>query len=189
MSLLDEKGLGAFIDAHYRGRGDRLFRMERLSRYAVAQQSAELQAWRDGTEPDMATKQPWLDVLAGEVARGMRTRRVRILSAELTDDEQRACHWGYPHIGRFEEVRVLRRGEHPVPDVLDHDYWVIEPADGDLQVVHMDYSPTGRFLGAVVLPESEHGPYLREQQLAWAIGEPFTTWWGRHGELHRRAAA
>lgn len=189
MSLLDEKGLGAFIDAHYRGRGDRLFRMERLPQYAVAQQSAELQAWRDGGELDMAAKQPWLDVLASEVARGMLTRRVRILSACLTDDERHACHWGYPYVGRFEEVRVLRRGEHPVPDVLDHDYWVIEPADGDLRVVRMDYSPTGRFLGAVVLPESEHGPYLSEQQLAWAIAEPFTTWWGRHGELHRRSAA
>jgi len=189
MTLLDQKGLGAFIDAHYRNRGDRLFRMERLPHYAVAQQSAELQAWRDGGELDLAAKQPWLDVLAGEVERGMLTQRVRILSAQLTDDEQRACHWGYPYVGRFEQVRVLRRGEHPVPDVLDHDYWIIRPAAGEVQIVRMDYSSGGEFVGARVLPPAEHGPYLREQRMAWAIAEPFATWWGQHGELHRRSAA
>lgn len=189
MSLLDEEGLGAFIDAHNCGRGDRLFRMERLPLYAVAQQSAELQAWRDGGEPDMAAKQPWLDVLAGEVERGMLTQRVRILSADLTDDEQRACHWGYPHVGRFEQVRVLHRGEHPTPDVLDHDYWIIHPAAGDVQVVRMDYNTAGEFVGALVVPLTEHGAYVHEQQLAWAMAEPFAAWWGRHGELHRRSAA
>lgn len=186
---LDEDGLGAFIDEHYRGRGDVLFRMERLPLYAVEQQAAELQAWRTGGEPDMAAKQRWLDVLAAEVERGMLTQRVRILSAELSEDEARACHWGYPHVGRYEDVRVLRRGEHPVPDVLDHDYWVIRPAGRAVQVVRMDYSQAGAFLGAVVLPPAAHAAYLREQRQAWDTAEPFPDWWGRHGELHRRRSA
>lgn len=189
MTLLDQTGLGAFIDAHYRERGDRLFRMERLPLYAVAQQSAELQAWRNGGEPDMAAKQPWLNVLAGEVERGLLTQRVRVLSTRLTDDEQRACHWGYPYVGRYEQVRVLRHGEHPVPAVLDHDYWIIRPVAGEVQVVRMDYSRAGEFAGALVLPPSEHEPYLREQRMAWAAAEPFATWWFRHRELHRRSAA
>ena len=189
MTLLDEEGLGVFIDTHYRVAGDRLFRMERLPLYAVAQQSAELQAWRDGVEPDMDAKQSWLAVLADEVERGLLTQRVRVLSDHLTDDEQRACHWGYPYVGRFEQVRVLRHGEHPVPHVLDHDYWIIHPAVGDVQVVRMDYSDAGEFVGALVLPPSEHGPYLREQHLAWAIAEPFMPWWARHSELHRRSVA
>ena len=187
--LLNENELGGFIDQHYRARGDVLFRMERLPHYAVAQQSAELQAWRNGGEPDMVAKQRWLDVLAAEVERGMLTQRLRILSADLSDDEQRACHWGYPHVGRFEDVRVLRSGEHPVPDLLDHDYWVIRPAGSDVQVVRMDYSGCGEFLGATVLPPAEHPLYLHEQHLAWANAEPFSAWWGRHGELHRRRSA
>lgn len=189
MSTLDETGLGAFIDAHYQGRGDRLFRMERLPLYAVDQQSAELQAWRDGGEPDLAAKQPWLDVLASEVKRGMLTQRARILSEHLTDDEQRACHWGYPQVGRYEEIRVLRRGEHPVPDVLDHDYWIITPAAGGQHVVRMTYNAGGKFEGATVVSPEAHAPYLREQRLVWAIGEPFDIWWARHGELHRRRVA
>lgn len=187
--LLDEGGLGAFIDAHYCRRGDVLFRMERLPHYAVAQQAAELQAWRAGGEPDMDAKQRWLDVLADEVHRGMLTRRLRILSADLTDDEQRACHWGYPHVGRFEEIRVLHRGEHSVPEELDHDYWIIRPAVGAIQVVRMHYTEPGTFVGARVLPEKEHSSYLREQALGWTVAEPFSTWWGRHVELHRRRSA
>ena len=187
--LLDEAQLGSFIDAHYRGRGDVLFRMERHPWYAVPQQAAELAAWRNGGELDLAAKQPWLDVLADEVERGMLTQRVRILSADLTEDERRACHWGYPYVGRFEEIRVLRRSEHVIPDVRADDYWIIRPAEGDVQVVRMDYGPEGIFSGARMLPASEHGPYLLEQRLSWLAAEPFATWWARHRELHRARPA
>lgn len=187
--LLDEGAMGTLIDAHYRGQGDRLIRMERLPLYTVPQQAAQLQAWREGDQPDMIALQAWLDVLADEVRHGMHTQRVRILSADLSDDELRACHWGYPYVGRFEEIRVLHRGEHPVPDILDHDYWVVRPADGDQIVIRMYYDGDGRFVGAAEVPADQHEPYDRELRLDWAIGEPFDTWWARHGELHRTEAA
>lgn len=189
MTLLTEDEMGAEIDRSYRGPGDRLIRMERLPLYTVPQQAAELQAWRDGGQPDMAGKEAWLKVLAGEVARDMLTQRIRILSAELTDDEQRACHWGYPHVGRYEEIRVLHRGEHPVPDILDHDYWMIRPAYEPQRVLRMHYTAGGVFEGAEEIPAGQHDLYDREVALSWAIGEPFTPWWDRHSELHRRQAA
>jgi hypothetical protein len=187
--LLDEDALGAEIDRHYQGPGDLLVRVERLPLYAVSQQAAELRAWREHGKPDLAAMQPWLDVLAGEVERKMRTRRLRILSAHLTDDELRACHWGYPFVGRYEEIRVLRRGEHPVPDLLDHDYYLCRPASGGQVVIRMHYSDAGLFRGASIVPGDAHGPYNRELRVGWAIGEPFTKWWDRHNELHRPWAA
>jgi len=187
--LLDGDGLSDFIEAHFTARGDRLFRMERLPLYAVDHQSAELTAWREGRSFDLSWKQSWLNVLAGWLEQGMRTSRVRVLSAQLSDDEARACHWGYPLTGQYEDIRVLHRGEHPVPEILDHDYWVITPANAPVQVVRMHYDAGGQFVGASVVDAAEHGPYLTEQAMSWAVGEPFADWWGRHGELHRRAAA
>jgi hypothetical protein len=185
MTFLDEEGLGEFIDSHYRAAGDQLFRMEQLPHYDVPQQAAELAAWRAGGEPDWAQRQPWLDVLANEHRQGLISRRVRVLSAELTDDEQRACNWGYPYTGRYEEVRVLHRGEHPIPALLGKDYWII----ADAHVVQMHYSPQGAFECAEVLSHEDLSRYRRDQRLAWRSAEPFTTWWHRHSELHRRMAA
>lgn len=58
-----------------------------------------------------------------------------------------------------------------------------------MQVVRMDDSRDGEFTGALVLPPSEHEPYLHEQEIAWAAAEPFSTCWSRHRELHRNSAA
>lgn len=185
---LDEQGLGDYIDARYQQRGDHLFRMERLPVYeGNAPQTAR---WLTGAaEPDWATKQGWLDVLADDKRRGLVSRRVRILSEALTDDERAACAFGYAYNGRHEDIRVLHRGEHPVPDLLDHDYWIITPTHGRVSVLAMHYSPDGRFTGATEVPPTQHGPYIEEARLSWAIGEPFHQWWDRHGDLHQRRVA
>ncbi|QYN41079.1 hypothetical protein K1T35_47920 (plasmid) [Pseudonocardia sp. DSM 110487] len=186
--LLDEQGLGDYIDAHYRDAGDHLFRMERLPLYDVPDQNADREAFLAGRAPDWARKQQWLDTLAEEARRGLVSRRVRIFSEQLTDDELMACHYGYPFTGRYEDVRVLHAGEHPPVQLLDHDYWVMQPAGGPVSVLRMHYD-AGRFVGASVVPPADHRLYLREQQLAWTIAEPFVQWWGRHPELHRTLAA
>jgi hypothetical protein len=93
-TLLDERELGTFIDTHYKAAGDRLFRMERLPRYDVPHQFAELERWLAGeVEPNWETKQPWLDTLAAEQRRGLVSQRVRVFGAQLSADELRACHW------------------------------------------------------------------------------------------------
>ena len=68
-----------------------------------------------------------------------------------------------------------------MPDILDHDYWIARPADGDQIVIRMYYDGDGRFAGAAQIPADQHEPYDREIRLEWAIGEPFDTWWARHG--------
>jgi hypothetical protein len=186
MTILDENGLGDFIDAHYNAPGDRLFRMEQLPYYDVPHQAAELAAWRSGGEPDWSVKQPWLNTLAEERRRGLISERVRVLSARLTDDELRACNWGYPYTGRYEDIRVLRHGEHPIPGaLLAQDYWII----ADTHVALMHYDSSGRFGCAEILAPAELARYRDDRDAAWTAGEPFGSWWRRHGELHRRQAA
>lgn len=187
MNPLDEADLGAFIDAHYTEPGDHLLRMEQLSRYDVPHQSAELERWRSGAaEPDWETKQPWLDTLADESRRGLISQRVRVLGHELTDDEIMSCHWGYALNGRYEDIRVLRCGEHDLPHgLVEQDYWIVV----DRHVLPMHYDAQGRFLRAEVAAPDRVAGFRRDRDRAWAAAEPFPQWWARHPELHRRRVA
>lgn len=190
--MLDEQGLGDFIDAHYQHKGDRLFRMERLPIYLVASDGGDWERWQAGaSEPTWSRKQPWLDVLERDQRAGMVSQRVRLFPTEqLTDYELFACHMGYAHNSRFEDIRVLHAGEHSIPaGSIEHDYWLIEPAAGAGQVVAMVYDVEGRFLGAEVLVAAEFARYQRDSDVALAAAEPFRSWWDRHNELHRRMAA
>ncbi len=186
--LLTEAELGDLIDANYRGRGDVLFHREGLPWYDVASQNADREAWRAGRF-DPTQVSAWADQLAAEREQGMVSQRLRIVSAVLTDDERMSLQAALPLISRQEEVRVLRRGEQPVPDLVDHDYWVVRPADGPVVVIAMRYDVGGAFLGAQVVPPSGHAPYLRDQQLAWALAVPYGQWWAAHPDLHGRSAA
>jgi hypothetical protein len=181
--MLDGKGLGAYISQHYRRAGDRKDRIERLRWYNVPSQNADREAFLTGTAPDWDRKQSFLDDLAEEKARGLISNRVRIFpAAELNDDELMSCHLGYPYVGRDQDIRVLHGGEHPIPDILDHDYWI--------HVLRMHYADDGAFLGATAITDPRaQTPYLREWDVAWMDSEDFDNWWARHGELHRDQAA
>lgn len=186
--MLTEQQLGEHIDAHYQQRGDRLFRMERLPWYDVPSQNADRAAWQAG-RPNTTAVEGWARVLADDARRGLVSQRVRVLSADLTDDEAMSCDVALPITSRHEQVRVLHRGEHPVPDLLDHDYWIIQPRGGSTYVLAMVYGPGGEFLGARVVPPAEHAPYLEEQRRAWALAEPFGVWSARNSWLYHRTAA
>lgn len=187
IDLRDGDALWDFIEQSYRAPGDRLFRMEQLPVYNVPHQSADLDAWFAGDQPNWAAKREWWKVLAADRAAGKRQSRVRIFSEHLTDDELMSCHWGYPYIGQWEDVRVLRRGEHAIPNLLNQDYWIV----ADQQVVLMHYSVAGAFERGEVLDQSRLGEFMDDRDAAWDAAEPFTTWWERHSELHdaRRTAA
>ena len=132
--MLDRAGLGAYIDARYHEPGDQLFRLERLTFYA--DNAATLTRWQNGeTEPDWDSR--WSKTLAAERDRGLVQRRVRVLSADLSDDERASCLLAYPTNGRFEQIRVLRVGEHPMPDLPAEDYWLMRPAAGGVHVLSL----------------------------------------------------
>lgn len=96
--------------------------------------------------------------------------------------ERYACQWGYALNGRFEDIPVLRRGEHEIPDLVVEDFWLI----GDDDVVLMRYDDAGRFEAAEALDVERAGPYVTTRDRGLAAAEPFAQWWARHPELHRR---
>ncbi len=182
--LLDTAGLGRRL-GYFR---ERLFRMETLPAYAVDTDGGDYQRWLAGEpEPTWERKARWMDVLRQERAAGKVSSRVRILSEQLTDYERYACAWGYAlNTEAGEDIRVLHRGEHRIPDgLIDRDFWVVD----DDEVVEMYYDEHGRFEGAEVLPQAELTAHLESRNASWVAAEPFAVWWGRHPELHCRAAA
>jgi hypothetical protein len=186
--LLTEDELGDVIDQHYRGRGDVLFHREGLPWYDVESQNADREAWQAGRF-DPTQVRAWADKLAAERKRGMVSQRLRILSTGLTDDERMSLQAALPLIAKHEDVRILHRGEHPISDLINHDYWLIRPADAPVVVIAMRYDATGGFLGAEIVPPARHAPYLRDQKLGWAIGVPYAQWWAANPDLHGHLAA
>jgi len=184
VTRLDVAELGQHLST-YR---NRLFRMETLPTYAVGADGDDYQRWLAGeAEPTWDRKNRWLATLRAEREAGKISRRVRILSAQLTDYERYACEWGYAfNVGAGEDIRVLRRGEHVIPgDVVDRDFWIVD----DEQVVAMHYDGSGRFEGAEILADDDLEVHLNSRDRSWAVAEPFVTWWSRHPELHRQVTA
>jgi hypothetical protein len=181
--LMDLETLGQFIEAHAHQRGDSVFRMECLPEYAVTSDGDDFHRWAGGApEPTWSRKQPWLDALAEDRDRGISHRRVRRFGRTLTEYELYSCQWGYAlNAPAGEEIRVLRDGEHDVPELLDTEYWIIN----DGIVVPVLYDALGGFVGGGVLSGERVGEFLADQELAWGAAEPFEQWWSRHSELHR----
>lgn len=163
------------------------FRMETLPAYAVTSDGDDFHRWLRGErEPDWSRKQPWLDHLRAEHAAGKSNSRVRILTNPLTDYERYSCEWGYAlNAEAGEDIRVLRHGEHDVPPLSPEDWWLVD----DDQVIEMRYDNEGRFLGGYLRPPHVAHVYRAKRDVAWEAAEPFTTWWERHPELHRKVAA
>lgn len=182
--LMDAATLGEAITAGTFGvgRGADIFRTELLPAYEVPTDGSDFQRWLDGaTEPNPDIIRRGIDRFAARADAGITSRRVRILSAELTPYERYSCEFGYAHLYPAEDIRVLRRGEHDVPSVLGVDYWLLNGR----RVLRMHYGEHGSFLGAEDAPDLLR-QVRREADRLWEAAEPFGTWWARHTELRRR---
>jgi hypothetical protein len=182
---MDEAELGDYIDSLFTRT---LFRLETLAFYDVDSDGTDYHRFLAGEPgPTIARKQPWLDTLAAERARGLYTHRVHILTPPLTAYLQYECEWGYAYNARAgEDIRILDLSEQPEPEaIVDHDFWLID----DRRVARMHYDRGGRFAGADVAAASDVPRYRRARDAAWAAAEPFATWWARHPEHHRPVRA
>ncbi|MGI5127175.1 DUF6879 family protein [Pseudonocardia sp. CA-107938] len=183
--LLVVKELEDVIDAHYKGPGDRLFHHECLPWYDVPAQNRSRAKWLAGEFDPATYHSPWVDRIAEERRRDMITKRLRILSEELTDDERASMFGGMTFIAREEIVRVLHRGEHIIPGVIDHDYWICFPVDGPPVVIRSEYTDGGAFVGSEVIPPPRHDLYLRDAEAKWNAGVPYEDWIAEHADLAR----
>jgi|SRR3954454_13561217 hypothetical protein len=189
MTLLTENQLGAWFDEHYGPDAARTaFRLELLPTYTVETDGDDYGRWLAGEpEPTWERKNSWLQVLRNEHAAGLRSSRVKVMSARPTDYERYAAEWGYAlNVPAGEDVRVWHLADRPLPsDIVSHDFWLM----GDDDVLVMHYDAHGRFEGAS-LPPAVHIPrYRHTRDVLWSGAEPFTSWWARHPELHRTRQA
>lgn len=183
--LLVIKELDDVIDAHYNGPGDRLFHHECLPWYDVKAQNEDREKWLAGEIDPEAYHSDWVDRIAEERRRDMITKRLRILSAELTDDERMSMFAGMTLIAREEIVRVLHRGEHTIPGPIDHDYWICFPVGGPPVVIRSEYTDGGAFVGSEVIPPPRHDLYLRDAEAKWNAGVPYEDWTAANADLAR----
>jgi len=185
MMNLDE--LDTWMDRHL---GRSAFRLETLQAYEVPTDGSDYQRYLDG-EPTWTPerKQPWLDYLAAEKARGGYRHRVRLVTRPVSDYTRYECEWGYaPNVRAGEDVRILDLGERRIPYLEElplYDWWLVTDTAGRPHVLRMMYSGSGSFLGAVEDDVLAPVVYEAARDALWSAAEPFMSWWGRHLELHR----
>ena len=176
------------------------FRLETLQSYEVASDGSDYRRYLDGERTwTPERKQPWLDHLRSERDRGLYRHRVRIVTRPVTPYTRYECEWGYePNVAAGEDVRVLDLGEYPLSveltstDWWRFDWWLIENVARERYVLGMSYEPDGQFRDAWIADKGTDTPpvaaFVAIRNLLWSAAEPFTSWWSRHGELHRDGA-
>jgi hypothetical protein len=181
VTLLDAAQLNQLLDTATHD----LFRWETLPAYEVASDGTDYRRYLDDADqPIWERKQPWLDVLRAEAARGRARRRVRIIHNPITDYERYECEWGYAlNAPAGEQIRIIDLAHTELPPELADvagDFWLVDGRD----VVAMRYAPDGRFLGAKVLdPPNPHRHHAAET--AWSLSQEFGSWWDAHQHHHR----
>ena len=130
----------------------------------------------------MARKQPWMDRLAADAARGLRNYRVHVLRSPLSPYLRYECEWGYAYNSTVgEETRILDLTERPAPPgLINEDFWLMD----DTTVVRMRYQ-AGGFVGAERLPQGDLPRYRAARDAAWQGAVPFETYWAAHPEFWR----
>ena len=177
--MLDEAALNELLD---RAEHD-LFRLETLDSYEVRTDGSDYDRYLRGEPgPDMARKQPWMDRLAADAARGLRNYRVHVLRSPLSPYLRYECEWGYAYnSGVGEEIRILDLAEVAAPPgLINEDFWLMD----NTTVVRMCYQ-SGRFVGAERLPPSDLDRYRAARDAAWQGAVPFEQYWREHQEFWR----
>ena len=180
--MLDEPALGALLDQAEH----ELFRLETLDLYEVRTDGSDYDRYLRGEPgPDMARKQPWMDRLAEDAARGLRNYRVHLLRSPLSPYLRYECEWGYALNSTVgEEIRILDLAEQAEPTaIIDEDFWLMD----DATVVRMYYQ-VGRFIGAEMLPAGDLPRYRAARDAAWQEAIPFEQYWSAHREYWRDGA-
>lgn len=186
--MMDAPALRGYLTTHFTRT---LFRLETLPSYDVPSDGGDLARYLAGEpEPTPERKRPWLDRLRDEASRGLRRRRVRVLTTPLGDYLRYECEWSYlPNAQAGEDIRVLElAGDAGGPRLAE----LIGSAGGDFyllddeHLIRMHYTASSQPLGAeaVTSPDAV-STYRHIAQTTWAAAEPFGLWWARHPQYHR----
>ncbi|WP_436759428.1 DUF6879 family protein [Streptosporangium sp. V21-05] len=155
------------------------FRLETLDYYDAAGTRVGLPAFLAGEEePEQFKKSPWVTTVGNATKSGKRMYRVHVVTTPLTDYLRFEFAWGYHrNMEAGEEFFILDLAEHPVPGLLNYDFWMFD----EQTVVRMFYTPQGAFEGAEIMPEDKASEHIRCRDLAMKHAEPFVSFWERYG--------
>ena len=161
-----------------------LARVEALPFYDVGTDGGDYERYVRGQDgPDAARKAAWHKVLQSRLDSGIRTRRVHIVRAPLSDYLRFEFEWGYRPNAGYEDIRILDVAEAGALASLARvgDFWVV---DGTAAAV-MAYDEAGRYLGFREATAGTLPLYAAVMDAAWDAGEPFGAWWDTHREYWR----
>lgn len=175
--MLDEQQLGEYIEQHFTST---LFRLECRDHYDVRHEDEDFRRYLAGHAAPTST---WPEVIRSEVARGLHTYRVHIVSPPLSDYLRYEFEWSYTaNADAGEHIRILDTSEQHKPAAVGgEDFWLI----GDEHLLVMHYSPAGEFVGASIGDEQQLPRYIAARDAAWSAATDFTDYWRRHPQYHR----
>ncbi|MFC4562837.1 DUF6879 family protein [Nocardiopsis mangrovi] len=146
--------------------------LEMRDHYAVEEEKSDIEKWRAGKwgpEQDAASKAGWLKLMRDTAARGVRLRRLRIISEPVTE-YIRFEHEGTPqNIAAGEDVRWLPRRHASGLALPGNDCWVI---DGRT-VLFNHFTGEGGWVGNELSSDPEVARICADAfESAWKIGVP-----------------
>jgi hypothetical protein len=138
------------------------FRLETLPAYDVGGEDAErlaaFQAGRALPERSVRTS-PWLARIARSVVGGKSWERVRVLDDPLTDYQRYELQAYQESQAAGEQIMIVPRTQ---AEDWDQDFWLFDPDTSDARAVAMDYTPDGRWRGAVLVTDQRQVQSLSE---------------------------
>lgn len=128
------------------------YHLEMRDTYGVAEEAADIQAWREGRfgpAEDAASKAGWLELMREATGRGVSVRRARIVS-EPVSEYIRFEHAGTPqNIAAGEDVRWLPRTRASALALPGSDFWLLDRQT----VLFNHFTGDGGWLGHEVTKE------------------------------------
>ncbi|MGW9347576.1 DUF6879 family protein [Nocardiopsis flavescens] len=168
METLDSQGWARIFESCR----ESAYHLEMRDHYAVAEEAADMEKWRAGEwgpEQDAESKAGWLDLMRATAARGVRLRRVRIVSEPVTE-YIRFEHEGTPqNLAAGEDIRWLPRSRTSGLALPGNDCWIF---DGST-VLFNHFTGDGAWVGNEISTDSEvAGMCARAFESAWELGVP-----------------
>jgi hypothetical protein len=124
------------------------FRLEAQQRYAVAAESAQFQAFREGRPlPSDPAVTKSMEIIKAATARGAQLHRVHVVDVPLSPYLQYETAAYAENIAAGERVSIANRAWHPDLAALDADFVLFDPGTSQQAVVWMRYDSLGRLTG------------------------------------------
>jgi Family of unknown function (DUF6879) len=168
--------------------GHSAFRLETLSKYSIADEQAEFDAFVRGEDPPPSMlSREWLTTLREATAAGKTFSRVHAIQDDLTSHLKYQIEWGYTqNAAAGDEIGILQDADpkRHFQGLPYEDFWLFD----DTTVVRVHYDGAGHFLGATKVTEpKEVEPYKKARDIAVKLATPLAKYRQAHkAELSQR---